>query len=472
VRQARLSAPAAAAAIAFAALSSSRPATAQSPPRAPASLAIGDATLTPVIDVRVRGEARDDPPDMGGGDAASGVVGARVRGAFAVLERARLGATVDSGAVRGRVVLEDARVWGTAASDAVFGPYEAFVEAHTAAARPSWLRVGRQSVAWGEGLLIGAAEFAPVGRSLDAVRGRWSVGALEIEGLAALLAAPQPQTPALGTSGGPWTSGTELYGLHVAWPIDPLIAIELTALARVSRSGEGGGDLALARGDGEIYTGSVRAAGPARGFAPAAAGAAELGRAARSGAGDVPRRAWAAFVHADETFETAPLTPSVRLGASYASGDDAAGGAYTAFDPLLPDVHVHFGAMNAFAWSNTVQAHLRGGVVPFADATLSVEYRYARLAQADGEWVNGNLQAIGRATGASADLGHELDVLFSYAPWPALELRAGYAGVLWGDGARTILAAEGRGRFDAATGTYAPSDFAHYGYLQARLVLP
>ena len=53
-----------------------------------------------------------------------------------------------------------------------------------------------------------------------------------------------------------------------------------------------------------------------------------------------------------------------------------------------------------------------------------------------------------------------------------LDLRAGYAGVLWGDGARTILAAQGRGRLDAATGTYAPSDLAHYAFLQARLKLP
>ncbi len=461
-------------------------AAAQLPPKAPGSIAIGDSSLTPVLDMRVRGELRHDPPDMGGRDALSGAVGARVRGALAMLERARLGAMVDSGPLRARVVFEDARVWGTARSDANFGPYEAFVEAHTAAARPSWLRLGRQSIHWGDGLLLGAAEFAPVGRSLDAVRGQWVLGNLELEALASLIAATRPNTPSFGTTGGPWSPGAQLYGLRAAWLIDPMLKLELASLARIARTGEGGSDLALARGEGEIYTGSLRASGDANGFAYGAEVAMQGGRVARPPSGPEARRsAWAAFVHADKTFETTPLVPVVRIGGSYASGDDGAGGAYGTFDPILPDVHVHFGAMNAFAWSNTVQAHVRGGIVPFVDATLAVEYRYARLAEANGEWVNGNLQSVGRATtdgrgrgvgpgltNPSAELGHELDVVFGYTPWPMLDLRAGYAGVLWGDGARTILAAQGRGRLDGATGTYAPSDLGHYAFLQARLKLP
>lgn len=442
---------------------SSAPAFAQAPPRAPATIAVGDANLTPVVDVRIRGEFREDPPDMGGGDAAAGIASPPVHTALAVLERARLGVGVDGGPLRGRLVLQDARLWGTEAQDGVFGPYEAWLEAHTSSLRPAWLRVGRQAVTWGEGLLLGAAEFSPTGRSLDAVRGQISLGPVDIEALAALLVATQPQTPTFGTTAGRFGSGVELYGLRAAWPVDPLLRFELAGLARIARTGEGGGDLAVARGEGETYVASLRASGDSGGIAYGAEGAYELGRALRGPSGEATRSAWAAFARVGKTFEAAPLSPSVRIGGSYASGDDRGGGAYTAFDPILPDVHVHFGAMNAFAWSNTIQAHVRGGITPFEGADVSVEYRYARLADANGEWVNGYLMSIGQVPNLqSAELGHELDVRLGYTPWPMLDLRAGYAGVRWGDGARTILSAANRG----------PGDLAHFAYLEARLHLP
>jgi hypothetical protein len=450
-----------------------RDASGQSPQKAPPSIAIGDAALTPVVDLRLRGELRADPPDMGGRDPQTGALAARVRTAVAGLERARLGALVESGAVRGRLVLEDARVWGTESSDGVFGPYEAWIEAHTASVKPWSLRVGRQSVAWGEGLLLGAADFAPVGRALDAIRGQAQAGPIEIEALASILVAPRPQSPTLGINEGPWGSGAQLYGLRGAWPIDPMLRVELAGLARIARTGEGGGDFAIARGEGEIYTGSLRASGDANGLAYGAECAYQFGRAARVAAEGATRSAVAGFAHVGKTFESWALVPSIRIGGAYASGDPGNGGNYTQFDPILPDVNVHFGAMNAFAWSNTFQLHARAGITPWADARLAVEYRYVRLAEAKGEWLNGDLRSVGRDPGSGeAELGHELDVLLTYVPWPILELRAGYAGVLWGDGARTILASQARGSYDRAFNAFVPSDLSHYGYLQARLRLP
>ncbi len=410
---------------------------------------------------------------MGGRDAATGALTPRVRGALAGLERARLGVEVEGGALRGRVVLEDARLLGTASSEGAFGPYEAWMEARTRESRRFWLRAGRQSVHWGEGLLIGAADFAPMGRALDAVRAQGTFGPVEVELLAALLSATQPSSQEFGFTQGPWGSGAQLFGARGAWSIDPLLRLELATLARVARTGDGGSTFALARGQGEIYTASLRASGDSGGLAYGAEAAYQLGRAERIAAASVSRSAWAAFAHVGKTFESVPLVPSARLGGSYASGDGGDGGTYTQFDPILPDVHVHFGAMNAFSWSNTIQAHARAGIVPWAEAQLAVEYRYVRLAEERGDWLTGYLFGVGRdPANTSAELGHEIDVLLSYAPWPALDLRAGYAGVLWGDGARTILASQARGSFDPRFNAYVPSDTAHYGYLQARLRLP
>lgn len=456
---------------------------AQSPPRAPTSIPLGDALLTPIVDVRLRAELRLDPPDMGGqGTAAVPTPSpepapSRVRTAFATLERARLGAAVDAGLLRARLVFQDSRIWGTDGGSARFEPFEANLEVRSSGPRPSWIRAGRQVVVWGEGLLLGDADFSATGRSLDAVRAQASLGVVEIEALGALLAATTPSTPDFGVNGGTWGSGAQLYGLRAAWPIDPLLRIEAAGLARVDRSGGAAGDLALARGQGEIYTTSLRASGAgsgeASGFGYGAEGAFQFGRAERVYGTEARRQAWAAFAHVDKAFESQRLVPTIRLGGSYASGDGSSGGTYTAFDPILPDVHTHFGAMNVFSWSNTITAHARASIQPFDDASIAVEYRYVTMADKGGEWLNGNLQSIGQAAGnRSSELGHELDVLLSYSPWPVFELRGGYAGVLWGDGAKTILAQQARGAFDAATGTYSPSDLAHYAYLQARLRIP
>ncbi len=81
---------AALATLAFASLAYARPAAAQSPPAAPTAIALGDWQLTPSLEVRTRSEYRRDPPDLGGFDLY-GRLSPRVRDAWVVAERARLG---------------------------------------------------------------------------------------------------------------------------------------------------------------------------------------------------------------------------------------------------------------------------------------------------------------------------------------------------------------------------------------------
>jgi len=74
--------------------------------------------------------------------------------------------------VDGRIVFQDARLWDLGvASDTLTGPaplavtgiYEAWGEAHTAGAHPSFVRVGRQAITWGRGVCSGL----PTGRRRD-----------------------------------------------------------------------------------------------------------------------------------------------------------------------------------------------------------------------------------------------------------------------------------------------------------------
>ncbi len=469
---------------------------AQSPPAAPEKIAVGDWQLAPTMEVRVRGEYRRDAADLGGLDFF-GRRTPRVRDAWLVMERARLGVGVERGALRAQITLQDARALGAPAPTARlstvrglgrFEPYEAFLEMRSSGARAHYLRLGRQAVVWGEGRLIGNADFAPAGRSLDAARAHVALGNFDFEALAALLEVPSPLGSAFGQTAGPDTSGVQLYGLSASYSFDPLLKLEAFGLARVARSNGDeldGSRFAASRLSGERFTAALRASGDSKGWAYGAEGAYQLGTASSISLGGADISAWAASAHVQKLVDQLILTPTFRIAGSYASGDDGKG-AYKQFDPLLADPQRFHGQMDLFAWSNMMDASARVTTVPWTDTSLAVEYRYARLAESRGEWVGGYLTSVGSSTvppavttglaspstsTGSSELGHEIDVVFAYRPWLPLELRAGWSGLLLGDGAKDVMAAHARGKSDAQN-RITPADLAQYGYVQATLNVP
>ena len=466
-------------------LLSAAPAAAQSPPPAPETIALGDWQLAPALQVRTRGEYWRDPVDVGGGVDATGSVGPRVRNAGGFLERSRLGVAADRGALHVQLTLQDARAWGVPSPSATlggsdgrlasFGAYEAFLEVHSSAARPSFVRVGRQAVVWGDGRLLGNADWSATARTLDAARAHLSLGTWDFELLATVLATTRPMGSAFGDTSGFAQGGAQLYAAQVAWTLDPLLVVQGFAFAKVARTGGGGSDPSRGFGnalsEGETYTGALRVGGDSKGWRYAVEGAYQIGNAKRIGTSGADRQAYAAAAYVQKTLERLVLTPAVRLGAAYASGDDGSGD-YKQFDPILPDVHAFHGAMDIFAWSNVVEGNVRLTLQPLPDTTLGVEYRYARLQEPKGEWLNAYLVGVGRvSSNTSAELGHEIDGVVTWTPLPPLDIVLGYSAFVAGDGARTLLAAQARGA-PQANGTYAPSSLTHYGYLQATVRVP
>ena len=63
-------------------------------------------------------------------------------------------------------------------------------------------------------------------------------------------------------------------------------------------------------------------------------------------------------------------------------------------------------------------------------------------------------------------------MVFTYRPWIPLELRAGWSGLLLGDGAKAIMTAHARGKSAPPGVPVAPADIAQYAYLQATLSMP
>ena len=444
---------------------------AQSPAAAPTSIPIGDWQISPTLEVRSRGEYRRDSPELAGGSASS----PSVQDAFGILERTRLGVGADYGGVRGdpgllraQLTLQDARAWGSAptgvlgsaeSSPASTGHYEGWIEARTSAARPAYLRFGRQEVTWGDGRLLASADWSPTGRTLDAARGHASAGMFDFELLAALLDPPSPLGVAFGQTAGPMSTGTELYGGQIAASPAPLLKLELSLLARVRRHPQ------KEVGDGDTYVGSLRVfGGPGGGWRYAVEGAYEVTRSLLDGEA---RSAYAGAGYLEKTLDSLTLSPSLRLEADYASGGTP-DGSRTPFDPILPDVHTLHGAMDLFAWSNTVQASARIGVVPWQWGEAAIEYRYVRLAET-GAWLDAYLNRVGTG-GYGAELGHEVDAWVSWRPWPVLELGGGYSAFVLSGDAQYFLsttAAAGGG----ARGEYTAS-IAHFAYAQATLRVP
>ncbi len=428
-------------------------ASAQAAPPAPETIAVGDWQLAPVAEVRVRGEYRYDLDALNQGT---------------LLERARLGVDVVRGPIEARVVMQDARTLDVGggpqpvvgpAPVAATGAYEAWVEAHTGVRDATYLRVGRQPVRWGEGRLLGTADWWATGRSLDAIRGRLSLGDVSFELLGAFLM--DPDTPASLDSYG------ELVGGRMEWAFDPLLALDVYVLARIAQESPAadlGGSVR-----GETYTGALRLHGDAHSWDWGAEGAYELGHAADL---RLDRRAFAAAAHVSRELDRVAWRPVLRLGAAYASGDERKA-TFGTFDPLLPDVHVWHGAMDLFSWSNEAEVSAGAAVAPWTDGSVSVEYRYARLAQPGAAWTSGNLVTIGSAGegNTKADLGHEVDAVLHWAPWVPVDLAAGYSFFVLGGGADAVLAASGVGAPQAGGGPRVPS-VSHFVYAQVTVVLP
>lgn len=477
-------------------LASGNEARAQSTPTAPDKIALGEWLLSPSLELRTRGEWRHDPPDLGGRDLY-GRNSDRVRNAWGVMERSRFGLGAERGALHAQLTLQDARAFGAPTPSATFGgpqgigrfgPYEAFIEMRGSSARPTYLKIGRQAMTWGEGRLLGTADFSPTGRSLDAIRAHTALGNFDFETFAALLESPTPLGSSFGSTSGASHSGVQLYGLTAKWTLDPLLRVEAFGFAKVARSGGEGLDgsyFSAARLSGETYTAALRVSGEAKGWDYAAEGAYQFGTASSLSIGGTDIEAYAAAVHVDKTLPEITLSPTFRVGASYASGQKN-GSKYTQFDPLLPDVQRWHGQMDLFSWSN--QIDVTGGVktVPWNDTTFGIDYRYARLATTSGEWMGSYLTPVGRTQSTivldgtapagnvaptDEELGHELDVTFAWRPWLPLELKAGWSGLLLGRGAQQVMVAQGRSRLDER-GAALAAQSAQYAYLQATLVVP
>ncbi|HNS98730.1 MAG TPA: alginate export family protein [Polyangiaceae bacterium] len=445
----------------------------ETPVAASDALVMGDWLFRPYLELRSQAEFRFHPFDVGGtmittrpSSSPIGGTQAEVEKQWWVLSRGRMGLSAERGYLRAVLELQDARLWGELsplrldARDRLpsTGARLAYGEVRGVGSRASFLRIGRQQVVWGDGRLLGASDFSPTGRSLDAVRGQWVLGDFDLEGFSSILVSPgaAPAPMRRETLGSPEGMGTHLHGLRLAWHIAPWLHLQSNNLGRFARF-----PTEHLIDPGDLYLTGLRVWGGYVGVSYALEGAYEAGRDAAVGS-TRSRSAWA--VAANANYETG-LWWNLGLGVegAYATGQKKGESAITRFDPMLPDNRVGRDAMGLVAWSNVIDVGATATLSPHDDAQLVFGYRYLAMAEPSDGWQTADMVFVGEAPNNDESfLGHELDARMRLSPWGPLDVEAGYGLFLTGPGAKNVLEASGRGR----------PNLQHYGYLQTTFRIP
>lgn len=461
--------------IAIGSLAVAGDALAQSGPSASESdaLVMGDWRFQPRLELRTQSEFRNHPFDTGGTVAPPGpsaspgsTSAALVDDQWWTISRGRLGLAAERGPLRAVVEVQDARAWGETSPVRIDRRDDlpmtsarlAYAEVRESGQRAQFLRLGRQEIVWGDGRLVGASDWSPTGRSLDAVRGQLVIGNFDLEGFASVLIAPGAMPPEVqrGSAGDPEGAGAQLHGLRLAWHIAPLLNVESNNLARIVRNPT---DDLLEPSD--LYVAGIRVWGDYPSLSYSVEGAYEQGRTAVIG-DTRSRRAYAAAARA----RYAPGLPwdlAFSAQGLYASGQDPSSEDTTRFDPVLPDSREGLGAMGVYAWSNVLSGSAMIHVTPLSDTEATLGYHYVTMAEPSDTWQTATLVAVGQdPNNEDAMLGHELDASLKIRPWAPVVFTTGYGLFLTGEGAKNVLESSGRGK----------TDMQHYGYVQITMRVP
>ncbi len=138
--------------------------------------------------------------------------------------------------------------------------------------------------------------------------------------------------------------------------------------------------------------------------------------------------AYAVSAHAGWTADC-DAKPRIGVEVNYASGNEnASDGDTEQFQVLFPTNHLHYGYADLAAWSNLFNIRVAGSIQPHDAVSVSLDYHYLRLADADGGWINAGGGLIRPGTsGNDRHLGDEVDLTVTWRPYEHLTVLAGWS---------------------------------------------
>jgi hypothetical protein len=324
---------------------------------------------------------------------------------------------------------QDSRVWGGNVKPAPASQKDsldlrvAHVELGDAEKSPVALRVGRQSLVFGEGRLVADPNWSNTGRTFDAVRATVRHGQIRLDAFAASV---------VRIKDGEFNQrvdGDNFHGLYGSvGGVVPNATVEPYLFWRLAPrvKGESG-----AAGKLDSRTAGVRWVGklPA-GFDYGVEVAGQGGWYAGDRIG-----AWASHFVLGHTFPDPRRRPRVFAEYNHASGDQNPGdGRRGTFDQLYPSPHDKFGLADQFMWSNL--RHARGGFeirVRPSLALLSSYHSFWLASARDGLYAPG-AKLVARSAGGAAGshVGQEFDAQALWTVGRNTQLDLGYARIFPG----------------------------------------
>ncbi len=317
------------------------------------------------------------------------------------------------------------------------------------------LRVGRQSIAFGNHRVIGDAEWSNVARSFDAVRMTLErlVGSLDliwartrdndVDQITIRDPVSFPGTPAEQRKG---TDDQDLYIAYGTFKGIPTVSVEPYWIFLVD-NGVGGSLLAPAATNQQRHTIGTRVDGTlfAKHLDYTMEGDYQFGKIASQRTGgigvrDLEINAAAFAAKAGYNFLELPWFPRIGVEYDFASGDgdnntDDQRGNFNTFENLFPTNHALMGVMDLMGWRNMQDLSLSFKVNPRPKTGISIDYHMFRLANRKDNWYrfNGEVQIQSSADNQAESIGQELDITAFTTVKETVKLGAGWGHFFTGE---------------------------------------
>ena len=351
-------------------------------------------------------------------------------GANLSVARTRLGATLGiAPGVRGHLDLQDARQNGARAPSADtlerLALFNAWIDLDSLAMRPLRLRVGRQQLSYGEGRVLGEADWSNSDRALDGALARWSPGRARVDGFFAWV------------HEGRITGGARvLSGIDAFWRTRGGLEAEAYHFRRAYGDAAWTGERGTAGGIHDATSG-LRARVARGAFELRLERALQRGRRAGD---DV--RSWLSASRLTVDLESAWRT-RLFVGSVAASGDaDPTDGTFQRFDPVIWGGHGLQGALDIAGASNLADGCGGITVQPAPGWTVQSEIHTLSLLEPRDAWVDGAGNTVRRDIAGTSGraLGRELD---ETVRWESRSRVSVLLGISWFTGGEFVHLAGG-----------------------------
>lgn len=333
--------------------------------------------------------------------------------------RVRLSANVQAEeGVSAKITLQDVKRWGdspntgTSQENQSVDIFEAYFQVDNIQGSPLSLKIGRQTLVYGDQRLLGNLGWVDQGRTHDAFKAMLNLGSAQIDFFASKV---REDTTTKGIADE--DSDANIYGAYGVIGITDGVTLDVYALNW--RDSSGGVQTK------DIMTYGARAVVKVAGLKITAEGAIQSG--SWDARNNIDQEAYAIAVKAMYKIGM------FAVGGEYVSGSgdkDSKDGKQQTFVFPFHTNHGQYGYMDKFSWGNTTGYAIHAIAKPANNLTLKATYWFFQLTEGNGEWRNvaGTKTLLAAVSGSDENqAGNELDLTAAYKATDSIKVVGGYS---------------------------------------------